>query len=175
MWFTWNLLQYDSFSMFDGQYPGAGSATLSFITLFAVAEALGKVRNELLNATDKHILLVIFHGVSSSFLDCFVVYNNCEFCYLAFQRLRLMMMMMICWCACDQEAFDYIGSSRMAYDMRKGKMNFTVEDIEMFVEIGQIGLHSTENNAALWLHSGLNESKEVTDSVEHNVLLFDAY
>jgi len=60
------LLQYDSFSMFDGQYPGAGSATLSFITLFAVAEAIGKVRNKLLAATDKHILFVIFHGVSSS-------------------------------------------------------------------------------------------------------------
>ena len=58
------MLQYDSFSMFDGQYPGAGSATLSFITLFAVAEAIGRVRNELLAATNKHIMLVIFHGVS---------------------------------------------------------------------------------------------------------------
>jgi len=64
MFFTCNLLQYDSFSMFDGQYPGAGSATLSFITLFAIAEAIGRVRNELLEQTNKHILLVIFHGVS---------------------------------------------------------------------------------------------------------------
>jgi len=73
------------------------------------------------------------------------------------------MVMMVC-CAYFQEAFDYIGSSRMAYDMRnmrKGKMNFTVDDIEMFIEIGQIGLHSTSNSAALWLHSGLSESKEV--------------
>jgi len=46
--------------------------------------------------------------------------------------------------------------------MRKGKMNFTVEDIEMFIEIGQVGLHSTENNdTTLWLHSGLSESEEV--------------
>jgi len=52
--------------MFDGQYPGAGSATLSFITLFAVAEAIGRVRNELLAATDKHVMFVIFHGVSGA-------------------------------------------------------------------------------------------------------------
>lgn len=60
-----------------------------------------------------------------------------------------------------QEAFDYIGSSRMAYDMNKGKMNFTVDNIEMFIEIGQIGLHSALSNSSLWLHSGLSESKEV--------------
>ena len=59
--------------MFDGQYPGAGSATLSFVTLFAIAEAIGNVRNELLNATDKHIFFVVFHGVSSSYLNRFVV------------------------------------------------------------------------------------------------------
>ena len=41
-------------------------------------------------------------------------------------------------------------------------MNFTVEDIEMFIEIGQVGLHSTENNSdTLWLHTGLNESQQV--------------
>jgi len=50
--------------MFDGQYPGAESATLSFITLFAIAEAVGKVRKELLESTNKHILFVVFHGVS---------------------------------------------------------------------------------------------------------------
>jgi len=40
-------------------------------------------------------------------------------------------------------------------------MNFTVDNIEMFIEIGQVGLHSTPTNATLWLHSGLKESKEV--------------
>jgi len=54
----------------------------------------------------------------------------------------------------------------MAYDMRKGKMNFTVEDIEMFIEIGQVGLYSTENNATLWLHSGLSESDEVISAIQ---------
>jgi len=61
--------------MFDGQYPGAGSATLSFITLFAIAEAVGKVRNELLDATNKHIFFVVFHGVSSSYVQRVVVVN----------------------------------------------------------------------------------------------------
>jgi len=60
--------------MFDGQYSGAESATLSFVTLFAIAEAVGKVRKELLDATNKHILFVIFHGVSLSYFDHFVVF-----------------------------------------------------------------------------------------------------
>ena len=67
--FALNSVQYDAFSMFDGQYPGAESATLSFITLFAVAEAVGKVRKELLDATNKHIFFVVFHGVSLTYLD----------------------------------------------------------------------------------------------------------
>jgi len=76
--------------------------------------------------------------------------------------MLILLLMMVCWCAYYQEAFDYIGSSRMAYDMRKRVMNFTVEDIEMFIEIGQVGLHSTENNSdTLWLHTGLNESQQV--------------
>jgi len=64
------MLQYDSFSMYDGQYPGADTATLSFITLFAVAEALGRVRQDL-NSTNKHVLLVVFHGVRQSSLTLF--------------------------------------------------------------------------------------------------------
>jgi len=40
-------------------------------------------------------------------------------------------------------------------------MNFTVTDIDMFVEIGQIGLHSSKNDTPLWIHSGLSESQEV--------------
>ena len=86
MWFTWNLLQYDSFSMFDGQYPGAGSATLSFLTLFAVAEAIGKVRNELLSVPNYHIFFVVFHGVSLSYLSCFssIYFSGCKFCCVTF-------------------------------------------------------------------------------------------
>jgi len=49
----------------------------------------------------------------------------------------------------------------MAYDMRKGDMNFTVEDVELFVEVGQVGLNSAENDGKLWLHTGLNETTKV--------------
>jgi len=53
-------------------------------------------------------------------------------------------------------------------------MNFTVDDIEMFIEIGQIGIHPTPFDPTLWLHSGLNESQEVTEmsSVYILVLMF---
>ena len=40
-------------------------------------------------------------------------------------------------------------------------MNFTVKDIDMFIEIGQIGLHSTENSGPLWLHTGEHETQQV--------------
>jgi nicastrin len=112
--------RYDAFSMFDGQYPGVDSAALSFVTVFAIAEALGRVKEELLNATDRHIMLVLFHG----------------------------------------EAFDYIGSSRMVYDLEKGRMNFTLDNIEMFVEIGQMGLHSHQDT--VWIHTGVNESAQTS-------------
>lgn len=49
-----------------------------------------------------------------------------------------------------QEAFDYIGSGRMVYDLTNSQMNFTIDDIKMFVEIGQVGLHGDEN---IFLHS----------------------
>ena len=70
-------------------------------------------------------------------------------------------MVTVALCCVIQEAFDYIGSSRMVYDMKDRFMNFTVDDIEMFIEIGQIGLHSSPDDAKLWLHSGLNESQMV--------------
>lgn len=37
-----------------------------------------------------------------------------------------------------QETFDYIGSSRMVYDMEKGKFPVQLENIDSFVELGQV-------------------------------------
>jgi len=53
----------DSFSMFDNIYPGVDSATLSFVTLHAVAEALGKVKEDLREvAASRPLLFALFHG-----------------------------------------------------------------------------------------------------------------
>ena len=54
--------------MFDNQYPGFESAVVSYVTLLAVSEAIGKVKAAL-NEASTHILFVIFHGVSWSFYD----------------------------------------------------------------------------------------------------------
>lgn len=41
-----------------------------------------------------------------------------------------------------QEIFDYIGSSRMVYDMENGKFPVQLENIDAFVELGQVcGTH----------------------------------
>ena len=39
----------------------------------------------------------------------------------------------------------------MAYDLAEHKMNFTLNDIELFVEIGQVGLHKEAES--LFAHS----------------------
>ena len=62
----------------------------------------------------------------------------------------------------SQEAFDYIGSSRMVYEMMKGAFPTPLEDgtptphpinishINSFIEISQVGL---PQNGKLWLHT----------------------
>jgi nicastrin len=59
----------DSFSMFDGQYPGVDSATLGFVAVHAVAEALGKVRDKLsVAAGAKPVLFALFHGEAFDYI-----------------------------------------------------------------------------------------------------------
>ncbi|KAM4014063.1 nicastrin isoform 2-T2 [Anomaloglossus baeobatrachus] len=48
------------------------------------------------------------------------------------------------------EVFDYIGSSRMVYDMEKGKFPIRLNNIHSFVELSQVALR---NNSELWVHT----------------------
>ncbi|KAL2771450.1 nicastrin isoform 4 precursor [Daubentonia madagascariensis] len=48
------------------------------------------------------------------------------------------------------ETFDYIGSSRMVYDMEKGKFPVQLENIDSFVELGQVALRTS---LELWMHT----------------------
>ncbi|XP_040026315.2 nicastrin [Gasterosteus aculeatus] len=48
------------------------------------------------------------------------------------------------------ETFDYIGSSRMVYDMEKKHFVVDLDNIHSLLEIGQVGLRG---NSSLWLHS----------------------
>ncbi|XP_074931391.1 nicastrin [Phalacrocorax aristotelis] len=60
------------------------------------------------------------------------------------------------------ETFDYIGSSRMVYDMEKDKFPLRLDNIHSFVELNQVALR---NDSVLWMHtdpvSRMNESVEV--------------
>ncbi|XP_034794246.1 nicastrin isoform X3 [Pan paniscus] len=49
-----------------------------------------------------------------------------------------------------QETFDYIGSSRMVYDMEKGKFPVQLENVDSFVELGQVALRTS---LELWMHT----------------------
>ncbi|NWU73065.1 NICA protein, partial [Pterocles burchelli] len=57
------------------------------------------------------------------------------------------------------ETFDYIGSSRMVYDMEKDMFPLRLENIHSFVELNQVALR---NDSVLWMHtdpvSRMNES-----------------
>ncbi|NXT29087.1 NICA protein, partial [Syrrhaptes paradoxus] len=57
------------------------------------------------------------------------------------------------------ETFDYIGSSRMVYDMEKDVFPLRLENIHSFVELNQVALR---NDSVLWMHtdpvSRMNES-----------------
>ncbi|KAG8449964.1 hypothetical protein GDO86_016592, partial [Hymenochirus boettgeri] len=48
------------------------------------------------------------------------------------------------------ESYDYIGSSRMVYDMEKGRFPFRMSNIHSFVELNQVALR---NDSVLWIHS----------------------
>ncbi|NWJ06278.1 NICA protein, partial [Crypturellus undulatus] len=48
------------------------------------------------------------------------------------------------------ETFDYIGSSRMVYDMEKDKFPLRLNNIHSFIELNQVALR---NNSVLWMHT----------------------
>ncbi|NXJ22262.1 NICA protein, partial [Dicrurus megarhynchus] len=60
------------------------------------------------------------------------------------------------------ETFDYIGSSRMVFDMEQEKFPLRLENIGAFLELGQVAL---QNDSVLWMHtdpvSRRNESVEL--------------
>uniref|UniRef100_A0AAR2JXB1 Nicastrin n=1 Tax=Pygocentrus nattereri TaxID=42514 RepID=A0AAR2JXB1_PYGNA len=57
------------------------------------------------------------------------------------------------------EAFDYIGSSRMVYDMENSKFVIDLDNVHSLLEIGQIGLR---NGQSLWMHSDPVSRKNTT-------------
>lgn len=48
------------------------------------------------------------------------------------------------------ETFDYIGSSRMVYDMQNDRFPIKLENIDSFLELSQVAL---QRNASLWMHT----------------------
>ncbi|KAM5237257.1 nicastrin isoform 3-T3 [Ctenodactylus gundi] len=67
------------------------------------------------------------------------------------------------------ETFDYIGSSRMVYDMEKGKFPVRLENIDSFVELGQVALR---NSLQLWMHTDpMSQKNESVQNQVENLLL----
>ncbi|XP_007481708.1 nicastrin isoform X2 [Monodelphis domestica] len=66
------------------------------------------------------------------------------------------------------ETFDYIGSSRMVYDMEKGKFPVLLENIHSFVELGQVALR---NSSDLWMHTDPMSQRDESIRMEVQNLL----
>lgn len=62
------------------------------------------------------------------------------------------------------ETFDYIGSSRMVYDMERGMFPVRLENIDSFVELGQVALRTSLD---LWMHTDPMSQKN--ESVRNQV------
>uniref|UniRef100_A0A6Q2ZKE1 Nicastrin n=1 Tax=Esox lucius TaxID=8010 RepID=A0A6Q2ZKE1_ESOLU len=68
------------------------------------------------------------------------------------------------------EAFDYIGSSRMVYDMQNGKFVIDLDNVHSLLEIGQVGLR---NGSDLFLHS--DPVSRMNDTVNDQVREHERY
>ncbi|NXG63993.1 NICA protein, partial [Hemiprocne comata] len=62
------------------------------------------------------------------------------------------------------ETFDYIGSSRMVYDMEKDKFPLRLDNIHSFLELNQVALRE---GSALWMHT--DPVSRMNGSVEEQV------
>ncbi|XP_030821146.1 nicastrin [Camarhynchus parvulus] len=66
------------------------------------------------------------------------------------------------------ETFDYIGSSRLVFDMEQEKFPVRLENIGAFLELGQVSLR---NNSVLWMHTDpVSRRNESVESQVRNLL-----
>ncbi|KAF4117914.1 nicastrin [Onychostoma macrolepis] len=66
------------------------------------------------------------------------------------------------------EAFDYIGSSKMVYDMEKNDFVIDMKNVHSMLEIGQVGLRS---GRSLWMHSDPVSRKNSSVNVEVEAMI----
>ncbi|KFW75182.1 Nicastrin, partial [Manacus vitellinus] len=66
------------------------------------------------------------------------------------------------------ETFDYIGSSRMVYDMEQDKFPLRLDNIHSFVELNQVALR---NGSILWMHTDpVSRMNQSVDAQVRNLL-----
>uniref|UniRef100_A0A8C6SV38 Nicastrin n=1 Tax=Neogobius melanostomus TaxID=47308 RepID=A0A8C6SV38_9GOBI len=74
----------------------------------------------------------------------------------------------------EGETFDYIGSSRMVYDMRNGQFVVDLDNVHSVVEVGQVGIRA--ENSQIWLHSDpvSRRNSSVDEEVKKLIVNFQA-
>ncbi|KAK7944326.1 hypothetical protein WMY93_000054 [Mugilogobius chulae] len=71
----------------------------------------------------------------------------------------------------EGETFDYIGSSKMVYDMENEQFALDLDNVHSVLEVGQVGIRPS--NSAIWFHS--DPVSQRNDSVKAEILrsMFD--
>lgn len=124
--------QLDSRSFFFDIAPGAESAVSSFVTLLAAAHAL---RNATQDAQpNRTILYTFFQGVSNVGNVMVMV----PYAVVLPAAISYFLMFILL-----QETFDYIGSSRMVYDMQNNEFVVDLDNVHSVLEIGQVSFMDT--------------------------------
>ncbi|KAJ6633158.1 hypothetical protein lerEdw1_014543 [Lerista edwardsae] len=146
----------DSHSFFWNVAPGAESAVGSFVTLLAAAEAVHKAPNAA--SLPRNIMFAFFQGNRQLF-GAFQGLDADALAATPLKRLALEGDLV--------ETFDYIGSSRMVFDMQREKFPIRLGNIHSFLELSQVALRE---KSVLWMHtdpvSRKNLSAQIQDMME---------
>ena len=155
--------QLDTFSLFLNTNSSADTAASGIVALLATIDALSRVKNTF-QEQDRPIMFAFLNGVSYPKATKKLNLFSC-------QTLAMFL----------QEAFEYIGSTRLAWDMEEGNFPFQPSngvglapinpaDISHYVELSQLGRNV---NGKLFFHTDpLSRADADTNTKVHSHSIF---
>lgn len=127
----------DAASMFQDLSPGALSTATSIVTLMTTANLISEMLpyNDAVNYS-KFFNLILFVEIQC-IIFLYLSFKNFIHLYYTFLAKNIMFILF------NGEAYDYIGSSRMVYDMLNGNfpndiIKFNRSHVGLYVELSQI-------------------------------------
>ena len=145
----------DASSLFDGISPGAGNVVTGLVTLLATAYYLNILSRNITTVDGKQ------DGVPCKIF----IRTSFTYAYLAFSFSETNVVFSLL----NGEAFDYIGSSRLVYNLKKGNfnalggVNLKLDDIKSVIEFGQL------NKGNIYLHANNGDNNRLINRLERSL------